>query len=222
LIELKGITKSYRIGTERVDALRGVELSADKGSFISVSGASGSGKTTLVNILGCLDRPTTGEYLLDGEAVSHLAPRRLSELRSLRIGFVFQNFNLLPRLTALQNVELPLVFRGVQPAERRRRAERALADVGLEDRLLHRPKELSGGQQQRVAVARALVGEPSILLADEPTGNLDGASGLDVLRLFGILNERGVTIILITHDAHVASAARRRLLLENGLLKELH
>ena len=220
VIELERVTKVYRTGSISVAALRGVNLTIDEGEYVAVIGPSGSGKSTLMHILGCLDIPTSGEYHLAGEDVSHMSEAALAEVRNRRIGFVFQQFNLLASMTAWQNVELPLVYAGVTKAERKERALEALARVGLAGRVHHRPGELSGGQQQRVAVARALVTEPDLILADEPTGNLDSVSAADVLRLIGELHESGSTLILITHDAEVASAANRVVGIRDGLLTE--
>jgi len=218
LIEMKNITKSYQMGTNSVEALRGIDLKIGDGDFVSIVGASGSGKTTLMNIIGCLDTPTSGIYMLDGEVVTSLARDRLAELRSRKIGFVFQNFNLLSRLTALENVEMPLIFRGEAPAVRREKAAEALERVGLLKRMSHKPHELSGGQQQRVAIARAIVTEPSVILADEPTGNLDTVSGQEILKLLMSLNASGTTVILITHDQQIASLSHGRVRLSDGLI----
>ena len=220
VIELDRVTKVYRTGSISVAALRGVNLTIDEGEYLAVIGPSGSGKSTLMHILGCLDIPTSGGYHLAGEDVSHMSEAALAEVRNRRIGFVFQQFNLLASMTAWQNVELPLVYAGVTRAERKERALGALARVGLAGRVHHRPGELSGGQQQRVAVARALVTEPDLILADEPTGNLDSVSAADVLRLMGELHESGSTLVLITHDAEVASAANRVVGIRDGLLTE--
>ena len=209
VIELRQVGKSYRSGLLSVDALVGVDLAIDPGEMVAISGPSGSGKSTLMNILGCLDVPTAGQYLLSGQDVSTLDEDHLAHIRNQRIGFVFQQFNLLPSLSALRNVELPLAYAGIHRAERRERAEAALGSVGLGSRLDHKPGELSGGQQQRVAVARALVTEPALILADEPTGNLDSASSREVLALLRDINAAGRTIVLITHDQVVADRAGR-------------
>jgi putative ABC transport system ATP-binding protein len=220
VIELDRVTKVYRTGSIAVAALRGVSLSIDPGEYVAVIGPSGSGKSTLMHILGCLDVPTSGRYRLAGENVGGMSETALAEVRNRRIGFVFQQFNLLASMSAWQNVELPLVYAGVPRAERKARALEALADVGLASRVHHRPGELSGGQQQRVAVARALVTEPDLILADEPTGNLDSVSAADVLRLLDELHAAGRTLVLITHDAEVASASQRVLGIRDGLVTE--
>ena len=220
VIELERVTKVYRTGSISVAALRGVSLTIDEGEYVAIIGPSGSGKSTLMHILGCLDIPTAGGYHLAGEDVSHMSETALAEVRNRRIGFVFQQFNLLASMTAWQNVELPLIYAGVSRAERKERSMDALARVGLAGRVHHRPGELSGGQQQRVAVARALVTEPDLILADEPTGNLDSVSATDVLRLMGELHESGSTLLLITHDVEVASAANRVVGIRDGLLTE--
>jgi len=220
VIELERVTKVYRTGSIAVAALRGVSLSISEGEYVAVIGPSGSGKSTLMHILGCLDTPSSGAYHLAGDNVSRMSEADLAEVRNRRIGFVFQQFNLLASMSAWQNVELPLVYAGAPRAERRERAMDALARVGLAGRVHHRPGELSGGQQQRVAVARALVTEPDLILADEPTGNLDSVSAADVLRLMDELHESGRTLVLITHDAEVASASGRVLGIRDGLLTE--
>jgi putative ABC transport system ATP-binding protein len=219
VLALTDVRKTYRSGSIEVEALRGVSLSIGEADLVAIVGPSGSGKSTLMNILGCLDIPTSGEYLIGGEDVSNMDERRLAEVRNRRIGFVFQQFNLLPSLTALRNVELPLTYAGVRPDERRERAAAALARVGLADRVDHKPGELSGGQQQRVAIARAIVTEPDLVLADEPTGNLDSTSSADVLELFHEMHRAGRTIILITHDAEVAATAQRTVYIRDGRLQ---
>ncbi|MBA2320386.1 MAG: ABC transporter ATP-binding protein [Deltaproteobacteria bacterium] len=216
LITLEGITKVYRSGDHDLHALAGVTLHIGKGEYTAIMGTSGSGKSTLMNILGALDRPTAGTYLLDGEPVSSMSDRKLSGLRNRKIGFVFQSFNLLPRLTAQENVEVPLVYAGVRSAERHARARRALGEVGLGDRLSHRPSQLSGGQQQRVAIARALVTEPRLLLADEPTGALDTDTTNQILALLSDLHAKGLTIVVVTHEPDVALNASRTVLVRDG------
>ena len=219
LISLQDLTKTYTVGEVAVHALRGVSLDIDAGEFTSIVGPSGSGKSTCMHILGCLDRPATGRYLLEGKDVSQLTRDELARVRNHKIGFVFQSFNLLPRTSALENVELPMLYTGtkVAPAERHRRARAALASVGLENRMDHFPNQLSGGQQQRVAIARALMTEPPILLADEPTGNLDSRTSVEVMEIFQRLRmERGITIILITHDHDIAEYGSRVVSFKDG------
>ena len=216
IIELAGVRKTYRSGSIEFEALRGVDTRIEQGEYVAVVGPSGSGKSTLMNILGCLDNPTEGSYLLAGEDVSTMSEAQLAEVRNRRIGFVFQQFNLLASLPAWRNVELPLVYAGVSRAARRERAVAALTRVGLADRLDNKPGELSGGQQQRVAVARALVTEPALILADEPTGNLDSVSSADVLTLLDELHAAGRTIVLITHEHDVAANAQRNLVIRDG------
>jgi putative ABC transport system ATP-binding protein len=216
LIELRDIHKVYQVGSEEVRALDGIDLSISSSEYLAIMGASGSGKSTLMNLLGCLDTPSSGSYHLNGIAVEALTDDELAAIRNREIGFVFQTFNLLARTTAVANVELPLVYSGVSKKERRAKAERALERVGLGDRLLHRSNELSGGQRQRVAVARALVNEPSILLADEPTGNLDSTTSEEIMELFDELNSSGNTVILVTHEDDIAAHARRIVTLRDG------
>jgi putative ABC transport system ATP-binding protein len=216
MIEMHEIRKVYNTGRMEVEALRGIDLTIGEREYVAVIGPSGSGKSTLMNLLGCLDTPTSGEYLLSGERVAGLDRNQLAEIRNRRIGFVFQSFNLLPYSTALENVELPLLFAGAPTAERRERAEAMLERVGLADRMHHRPTELSGGQMQRVAIARALVNKPAIVLADEPTGNLDSTSGHSIVGLFEELHGSGQTIVIITHDPTVAKLASRRVEVRDG------
>ncbi len=216
MIEVEGLKKTYRLGSLEVPALRGVCLHVEEGEFVAVMGPSGSGKTTFMNILGCLDQPTEGTYRLDGVLVSQMSDTELARVRNTCIGFVFQTFNLLPRLNALANVELPLLYRPGPRRARRSRAMAALEMVGLGDRMHHRPSELSGGQQQRVAAARALVTEPRIILADEPTGNLDSESGREIMAIFQALNDGGITVILVTHDSDIARYSKRIVRFRDG------
>jgi putative ABC transport system ATP-binding protein len=220
VIDVRAVDKTYRLGEIRVRALRGVSLHVERGDFVAIMGSSGSGKSTLMNILGCLDVPSAGRYLVDGMDASELDEDDLADLRNRKLGFVFQSFNLVPRTAAVANVELPLAYAGLPRAERRRRAELALESVGMGNRMRHLPAELSGGQQQRVAVARAIVTNPSLILADEPTGNLDSRSTEDVLRIFARLNLQGRTVVLITHEPDVAAQAKRVVRLSDGEIVE--
>jgi putative ABC transport system ATP-binding protein len=221
LIDLRGISKIYRIDRNEVRALDGVSLSVEQGEFLAIVGRSGSGKSTLMNIIGCLDTPTLGTYYLAGEDVSGLDEKRLARIRNREIGFIFQSFNLIGSLSALENVELPLLYRGVEHAERRRLAEEALRRVGLSGRMDHRPAQMSGGQQQRVAIARAIAAEPPIILADEPTGNLDSKSGSEIMCILHSLGDAGRTVILITHDNRIALGADRTVRLCDGRLESV-
>ncbi len=219
LIELEKVSREYRMGEERVFALKEVSLQVQAGEFVSIVGRSGSGKSTLMNLIGCLDRPTTGEYRLEGRPISCCGDDRLSKIRNCTIGFVFQGFNLVPSLTAQENVELPLVYRGWPPAKRRQTACQALMQLGLGERMNHRPGQMSGGQQQRVAIARAVAAGPAIILADEPTGNLDSEAGEEVMKLLTGLWRQGKTILLITHDPAVAACAPRQITINNGRIE---
>ena len=219
IIRTEGLTKHYVLGAETVRAVRGVDLLIRRGEFVAVMGPSGSGKSTLMNMIGCLDTPTDGKYWLNNQLVSELTDDDLARVRNRQIGFVFQTFNLLPRATAAHNVELPLIYAGVSSKERRRRAEEKLALVGLKDRMEHKPPELSGGQRQRVAVARALVNEPALLLADEPTGNLDSVTSADIMRQLNDLNKQGQTIVLVTHEHDIAEHAKRQIHLKDGFVE---
>ncbi|HET7424510.1 MAG TPA: ABC transporter ATP-binding protein [Gemmatimonadales bacterium] len=216
VIRIKELTRAYEMGTERILALRGVTLDIARNEYVAIMGPSGSGKSTMMNLLGCLDTPTSGEYWLNGEEVSRLSDDALARVRNREIGFVFQTFNLLPRATALHNVELPLVYAGTSGRERRERALQALHRVGLADRVHHRPNELSGGQRQRVAIARALVNQPSILLADEPTGNLDSVTSEEIMQVFAELHRGGQTVIMVTHEPDIAAHAERTVVLRDG------
>jgi putative ABC transport system ATP-binding protein len=218
IVSLENVTKVYRMGDVEVHALRGVSLAVESGDFVAIMGSSGSGKSTLMNVIGCLDRPSSGRYLLAGEDVSKLGRSALAERRNRILGFVFQSFNLLSRTSALENVELPLLYAGVPTRERHARARRALARVGLAERTGHHPNQMSGGQQQRVAIARALVGNPKVILADEPTGNLDSATSNEVMALFQELRSAGITVVLVTHEADVALFASRVVVVKDGLL----
>jgi len=218
LIRLSHISRQYQMGTETIYALRDVSLEIEPGEYVAIMGPSGSGKSTMMNLIGCLDTPTSGSYELNGTNVSEMDDNQLAEVRNREIGFVFQSFNLLPRSDALHNVVLPLIYAGMETEERRKKALAALAQVGLTDRIHHKPNELSGGQRQRVAIARALVNNPSLLLADEPTGNLDSKSGVEIMSLFSDLSQRGNTIIVVTHEEDVARQARRIVRLRDGLI----
>ncbi len=220
MINMQDIVKHYRMGDEVVKALDGVSLSVREGEFVAIIGPSGSGKSTLMNIIGCLDIADSGEYALDGQAIGNYSELQLARIRNQKIGFVFQGFNLLGKLSALENVELPLIYQNLHGSQRRRQAMDALEQVGLADRIHHRPSELSGGQQQRVAVARALAAHPSLILADEPTGNLDSHTGREIMELFHELNANGNTIVLITHDSNVAAQAARHIRIEDGRIVE--
>jgi putative ABC transport system ATP-binding protein len=220
LIRVEGLARTYHVGEVEVPALRGVDLSIGKGEFVAVMGPSGSGKSTLMNLVGCLDRPDAGRYWLDGEDVSRLDADQLSAVRNRLLGFVFQSFNLLPRASALENVELPLIYAGVAAGERHRRAREKLALVGLAERAHHQPSQLSGGQQQRVAIARALVNAPALILADEPTGALDTRTSLELMVLFQALNDEGMTLVLVTHEPDIAQFAKRILTFRDGHLVE--
>ncbi|NJS36017.1 MAG: ABC transporter ATP-binding protein [Brachymonas sp.] len=220
LIEARELVKTYVMGDQTVHALRGVSLDIAEGEFVAIMGASGSGKSTLMNILGCLDLPSTGEYRLAGESVEQLKPDDLASIRNRRIGFVFQQFNLLPRTSALENVELPMVYAGIATEARREKAKAALQRVGLGERMGHTPAELSGGQQQRVAIARALVNSPQLILADEPTGALDSQTSEEIMQLLTELNSQGMTVVLVTHEHDVAAWARRRIVFRDGRMVE--
>lgn len=221
VISLDKIVKNYYIGSITVEALRSVDVDIKKNEFVAIMGPSGSGKSTLMNLVGALDTPTSGEYILNGTDVSKMDDNRLAEIRNREIGFIFQTFNLLPRYTALENVMLPLIYAGVPKGERAERATKTLTEVGLSDRMDHKPNELSGGQRQRVAVARALVNDPSIILADEPTGNLDSKTSVDIMKLFGLIHERGNTIILVTHEEDIAHYAHRIIRLLDGKIDKV-
>ncbi len=220
LIRLEGLKKYYKLGTQIIKALRGIDLSITKNEYVAIMGSSGSGKSTLMNILGCLDTPTAGRYFLNGKDVSKLSEDKLAEIRNKEIGFVFQTFNLLPKYDALENVALPLIYAGVKKGERLKRAAELLELVGLKDRMHHKPNELSGGQRQRVAIARAMVNNPSIILADEPTGNLDSKTSEDIMRLFSDIHKQGNTIILVTHEPDIAEFAERIIKLKDGKIED--
>lgn len=220
MIDLESITKTYLLGKESVNVLNNISLKIEQGEFVAIMGPSGSGKSTLMNMIGCLDKPTTGNYTLSGENVSHYSDNELARVRNQSIGFVFQQFHLLPRLSALKNVELPMIYAGVSKSERQTRAEEALKKVGLADRMEHLPNALSGGQKQRVAIARAIVNKPKIILADEPTGALDSKTSIDIMEQFRELNEKeGVTVIVVTHESEVAEYAKRTIFVRDGMIQ---
>ncbi|GER59714.1 macrolide ABC transporter ATP-binding protein [Patiriisocius marinus] len=219
VIDIKGIRRDFPLGQEIVKVLKGIDLQIEKGDYVALMGPSGSGKSTLMNLLGCLDTPTSGSYLLNGQDVSNMTDDALAEIRNKEIGFVFQTFNLLPRTTALDNVALPMIYAGASKKERTKRAEEVLTDVGLADRMDHRPNQLSGGQRQRVAVGRALVNKPSIILADEPTGNLDSKTSVEIMALFDAIHASGNTVILVTHEEEIAEHAHRVIRLRDGLVE---
>ena len=218
MIELSKVKKSYQIGGETIDVLREIDMKIEPGEYLSIMGPSGSGKSTIMNIIGCLDRPTSGIYRLDGEDISSYGERELAGVRNRLIGFVFQQFQLLPRLNAIKNVELPMIYSGIPRKERRERAERALEKVGLKDRMRHLPNELSGGQKQRVAIARAIVNEPKLILADEPTGALDTKTSRDIMEQFTELNEEGTTVVLVTHEPEIADYTSRIIMVRDGVI----
>ncbi|MFY8096698.1 MAG: ABC transporter ATP-binding protein [Flavobacterium sp.] len=220
IIEIKGITRDFPLGSETVHVLKGINLVINKGEYVALMGPSGSGKSTLMNILGCLDTPTSGSYILNGKLVSEMHDDELAEIRNKEIGFVFQTFNLMPRTTALDNVALPMVYAGKSKEERNARATEVLTQVGLSDRMDHKPNQLSGGQRQRVAVARALVNKPSIILADEPTGNLDSKTSIEIMKLFGEIHANGNTVILVTHEEDIAAHAHRIIRVKDGIIEK--
>ena len=219
LIQIKNIKRDFVLGTEIINVLKGIDLKINKGEYVALMGPSGSGKSTLMNLLGCLDTPTSGSYILNGKDVSIMNDNELAEIRNKEIGFVFQTFNLLPRTTALDNVALPMVYAGFSKSERHKRAAEVLTQVNLSDRMDHEPNQLSGGQRQRVAIARALVNNPSIILADEPTGNLDSKTSVEIMKLFGDIHANGNTVILVTHEEEIASYAHRVIRLRDGLIE---
>jgi len=219
LIKISGVKKIYEVGIQKIEAVAGIDLEIERNEYVAIMGPSGSGKSTLMNLLGCLDTPTAGDYWLNGKEVSNLSDDELARIRNREIGFVFQTFNLLPRATAAQNIELPLIYGGVSADDRRRRAEEVLESVGLTDRAKHRPNELSGGQRQRVAIARAMVNRPSIILADEPTGNLDSKTGIEIMALFDTIHEAGNTIVMVTHEKHISAYAKRVIRLLDGKIE---
>ncbi|AWA30003.1 macrolide ABC transporter ATP-binding protein [Flavobacterium magnum] len=219
LISIKDITRNFALGNETVYVLKGIDLEISKGEYVALMGPSGSGKSTLMNLLGCLDTPTSGTYILNGKNVSHMGDNELAEIRNKEIGFVFQTFNLLPRTTALDNVALPMIYAGFSKSERHKRAKEVLAQVNLADRMDHQPNQLSGGQRQRVAIARALVNTPSIILADEPTGNLDSKTSVEIMKLFDDIHKNGNTVILVTHEEDIAAYAHRVIRLRDGVIE---
>ncbi|AWI25908.1 ABC transporter ATP-binding protein [Flavobacterium pallidum] len=219
LISIKDITRDFTLGNEIVYVLKGIDLEINKGEYVALMGPSGSGKSTLMNLLGCLDTPTSGTYILNGKNVSHMGDDELAEIRNKEIGFVFQTFNLLPRTTALDNVALPMIYAGYSKADRHKRAKEVLTQVNLADRMDHQPNQLSGGQRQRVAIARALVNTPSIILADEPTGNLDSKTSVEIMKLFGEIHKNGNTVILVTHEEDIAAYAHRVIRLRDGVIE---
>jgi putative ABC transport system ATP-binding protein len=219
IIDINGITRDFQLGNETVNVLKGIDLLINKGEYVALMGPSGSGKSTLMNILGCLDTPTSGSYILNGKQVSEMHDDELAEIRNKEIGFVFQTFNLMPRTTALDNVALPMVYAGFSKEERNKRATEVLSQVGLADRMDHKPNQLSGGQRQRVAVGRALVNKPSIILADEPTGNLDSKTSVEIMKLFGEIHANGNTVILVTHEEDIAAHAHRIIRLRDGIIE---
>lgn len=220
IIDIKGITRDFQLGSETVYVLKGIDLLINKGEYVALMGPSGSGKSTLMNILGCLDTPTSGSYILNGKQVSEMHDDELAEIRNKEIGFVFQTFNLMPRTTALDNVALPMVYAGFSKEARNNRATEVLTQVGLSDRMDHKPNQLSGGQRQRVAVGRALVNKPSIILADEPTGNLDSKTSIEIMKLFGEIHANGNTVILVTHEEDIAAHAHRIIRLRDGIIEK--